>query len=499
MIVNFKTLTEKNNFSANNLSIFSFSFCRAVPLKKLLSRKLSKKDNGVEVGSINYIKNSPKIFIKAKSLSEKSYLLSLENETFEYIRPQVFKNISLKKGDLIISKDSNIGEVGFVWDDMPNAMLSSAMYKLPISKYKYYIASFLKSSLFRNQLNILVPKGATIRHAGVKFLDCLIPFSDDNKVTEFLDLISKYVVLIEIKMREKEEKIFDVIDKDLKEHSTQKNRESLNCVQISELMNENRLDVGMYSEDYRRIQDLINNYDNGVFSFDELGYSISRGQNLQVSSIGKSIYSNKNLHDYYCLILSNSITNHMTFHTDNYLGSKKQLKVIKKGDIIFTCRGNLGKCFVLCNDLKAITNIDNVHISSKKHSLEENIALACFLHYLQIINHLNNIAIQGSGADSFTKYHFDKIKIPNFKQKIIKELSNIYNHDFKFSISENEDDFTKTINSLGLYQLELLKNTIVNNIQKAFKDISQGNRLNKNNILESIYKEYLEVDYGANF
>lgn len=96
---------------------------------------------------------------------------------------------------------------------MPNAMISSAMYKLPITKNKYYIASFIKSDLFKNQLNILVPKGATIRHAGTKFLDCLIPFSEDSKITVFLDLISKYVVLIEMKMKEKEKLIFDIIDK----------------------------------------------------------------------------------------------------------------------------------------------------------------------------------------------------------------------------------------------------------------------------------------------
>ncbi len=496
MIVNYKELTEKNNFSANNLSIFSFSSCNAIPLKRLLSRKITKKDNGLEVGSINYIKNSPKMFIKAKSLSENNYLLSLENETFEYIRPQVFFDMNLKKGDLIISKDSNIGEVGFIDKDMPNAMISSAMYKLPITKNKYYIASFIKSDSFKNQLNILVPKGATIRHAGTKFLDCLIPFSEDSKITVFLDLISKYVVLIEMKMKEKEKLIFDIIDKHLIEHCSKNKKEHFDYVQMSDLMLENRFDVGMYSKAYRQIQDLIINYDNGVSSFDELGYSISRGQNLQVSSIGKSIYTNENFHDYYCLILSNSITNNMTFLMDSYLGSKKELKTIKKGDIIFTCRGNLGKCFVLCNNIKAITNIDNVHITSKKHSLEENIALSCYLHYLQKINHLNNIAIQGSGADSFTKYHFDKIKIPNFDKKIVSELAHIYNYNFEFILNENENMFEKIINDLGLYQLELLKNVFVKNIRKSFESITYGEVLDKRNIVSNIYREYLEVHDG---
>ena len=493
MIVDYKTLLKKNNFSANNLSIFSFSSCKNIPLKKLLSRNLLKKDNGVEVGSINYIKKSPNIFIKAKSLSVDNYLLTLDSETFEYIRPQVFVNMNLKKGDLIISKDSNIGEVGFIGEDMPNAMLSTAMYKLPITENKYYISSFIKSDYFREQLNILVPKGATIRHAGKKFLDCLVAFSEDDKVTKLIDLLSKYVFLIEEKMNEKESTIFLKIDNHLKENSKINEHEHFDYVKISDLTYENRFDVGMYSKEFRRIQELISHYKYGISTFDELEYSITRGQNLQVSSIGKSLYSSTNLYDYYSLVLSNSITNHMTFKVNNYLGSKQDLKTIKKGDIIFTCRGNLGKCFVLCSNIKAITNIDNVHISSDKHSLNENIMLSCYLHYLQKINHLNNIAIQGSGADSFTKYHFDKIRIPKFKNSIIDELSFLYNNSFEFEINDNESEMTKIFDCLGLYQLELLKGILINNINIAFKNITEGNDCFIDNIIAGINKDIAKI------
>ncbi len=115
---------------------------------------------------------------------------------------------------------------------------------------------------------------------------------------------------------------------------------------------------------------------------------------------------------------------------------------------------------------------------------------------MQKTNHLNNIAIQGSGADSFTKYHFDKIKIPNFDKKIIDELSNIYNMSLKIKISENEFDFLKLIENLGLYQLELLKNCIVKNIKKSFKSIIEGKMFDKNDIINDIIKEYIEVQYG---
>ena len=46
--------------------------------------------------------------------------------------------MNLKEGDLLISKDSNIGEIVILDKDYPNHMLSSALYRLPvIEKNKY--------------------------------------------------------------------------------------------------------------------------------------------------------------------------------------------------------------------------------------------------------------------------------------------------------------------------------------------------------------------------
>ena len=108
-------------------------------LAYFLSRKLDRTDLGVEVGSLSYIDKSSKYFLRTKALQDYSYILELNSETMLPILPKDFVNMHLKKGDVVISKDSNIGEVVILEKDYPDCMLSGALYKLPIKEeWKYY-------------------------------------------------------------------------------------------------------------------------------------------------------------------------------------------------------------------------------------------------------------------------------------------------------------------------------------------------------------------------
>ena len=149
-------------------------------VKDFLKRDLQRKDLGVEVGSLNYIGQSTHYFIRTKALQSHSFLPEITPETALPIMPNTFVKMNLQEGDILISKDSNIGEVVILDKDYPNFMLSSAIYRLPILKNKYYLLAFIKHSIFREQLDFMVPKGATIRHAKTMFLDCKIPMPNEN-------------------------------------------------------------------------------------------------------------------------------------------------------------------------------------------------------------------------------------------------------------------------------------------------------------------------------
>lgn len=142
---------EKHDFNLSasqyNKVIIPNDNCKLV--RDFLTRNLVRGDLGVEVGATNYIDKSPYRFIRTKALQAHSFLLDITKETALPILPNIFVQMNLKKGDLLISKDSNIGEIVILDKDYPNYMLSGAIYKLPIKeKWKYYLLSFIKHDIF---------------------------------------------------------------------------------------------------------------------------------------------------------------------------------------------------------------------------------------------------------------------------------------------------------------------------------------------------------------
>lgn len=240
-------------------------------LRSLLSRELNRNDLGKEVGSINYVSGSNFFFIKTKALQAFGFLPILNLESTESIMPQAFINHHLKAGDIILSKDSNIGETVILDKDYPNYMLSGALYKLPLSgSDKFYILAFIKHRYFRDQLNRLVPKGATLRHAGTKFLDCNIPFPVNNKeaIVNYVSNITKKIIEIEIEIKKRYSEINDIIETEIIENQKNNTTYSFAHATYSQLSIGKRLDTGVYSNTFQRITHLLTNYKWGVFYVD---------------------------------------------------------------------------------------------------------------------------------------------------------------------------------------------------------------------------------------
>ena len=259
MITSYKKIKDFKNMSSSQLSVFDFKTKNVYKLGDLLFREITASDNGLEVGSNNYIKKSNKIFMKAKAVQDYNFLPIINEETSEYIKPVAFYEMGLKKGDIIISKDSNIGEACILNQDYNDLMLSNAFYRLPINTNKLYIFSFIKSEYFKNQLDILAPKGATIRHAGKKFLECYIPFPTDKKIIEYITLLTQVIINVEESIIKKDKDIISIIDNELNNGCKQKNV-NIETLKYSELMQLQRFDVGIFSDKYKLIKNFIENY-----------------------------------------------------------------------------------------------------------------------------------------------------------------------------------------------------------------------------------------------
>ncbi len=443
-------------------------------VKKIKYLLIKEPVTGKEVGSNAYIKiKTDYKFIRTKAFTSHSFLPDLNiNGSFEYLRPFDFKDAKGKNGQRIIKENDilfvtggNVGEVVIADKTLNNSIPSSHILKLFFDdEIKYYLLAFLKNDFCKIQSNF-GPVGAI---GGLDtfnkdtLLDIIIPFpnqKNSDEVIKYVELLTKAIISKEKEIRRKHKLILEKIKKELLENQ-KPNKFKYKLPDIREIEKVERLDTGLYSKDFKKLDFLIRNYKHGVSSLEGLDYKITRGQNLQISNIGKSIYSEKPKPGFCRLLLSKHFTEFMTVVKDLYLGNPKKLKVIKKGEIIFSARGNLGRVLVFCEEIEnTITNIDNIHITNLNRALFQNIFVGTFLNFLRINNYLSKVAITGSGADSFTKYQFNLLPIPNFPESKQKEIAELYYNSVDYPTDLNLNNFleedAKWNEKAGILQLDL--------------------------------------------
>lgn len=417
-------LTNQASFSPHNYNRVIIDEESSKTVREFLSGEPLK---GEEVGSSSYIPQSHKFFVRTKALQQDSFLLDFTKDSIIPILPSKFIDNQLLEHDIIISKDSNIGETIVLDQDYPDFMLSNGLYKLPVNENKYYLLAFLKHPFFKTQLNFLVSRGATIRHAKTLFLDCKIPFPKKNKQAAISEIekLTKSIIEDEKAIRIKEKAVFDLIDAELNfEKRIKEYKYSLPSV--NDIGVTSRIDAGFYCEDYKSKQWLIANYKNGSGTLENWKYDIGRGQNLQVSAIGKSIYSNEKKKNFYTLARPTNLSDFGTVMRYEYLGNQNELSIIQPGDIIFSAEGSIGKCVMFVEPgEKVITNIHGIILNKKDHDTEESGFVCSFLRYLRKIGVLDYISVGGQGGSLAMKY-LHEVKIPYFPEEQKSRISQLY-------------------------------------------------------------------------
>lgn len=237
--------------------------------------------------------------------------------------------MNLKEGDIIISKDSNIGEIVILDKDYPNYMLSGALYKLPVAKYKYYLLAFIKHPIFREQLDFMVPKGATIRHAKTLFLDCKIPLPNTHvdETIRFIELLTQAIINKERLIRERHEKILGLIENEIV--NNQKTNQSIYTLpRFSDIEKTKRLDTSLYCEEFQYWNNLVKNYLHGSVDIISRGFTWARGTSLEQGFIGTRIDSDKFIKGFYELVLPTNISQYGYVEKSTYIGTSTNLKTI---------------------------------------------------------------------------------------------------------------------------------------------------------------------------
>jgi hypothetical protein len=301
--------------------------------------------------------------------------------------------------------------------------------KLNVVKDKYYLLAFLKHPLFKAQLEAMTPKGSTIKHAKELWLDCKIPLpveDGEKKVGLYVSLLTQALVRIEAEIRKRNEQIDSAISQELLTNQTKKTFQYQHP-SLNELNQIGRLDAGFYAEDTQRALFLIQNYSLGSKPIDKLGFQISRGQNLQVTTIGKSIYSKVPKKNFYRLAAPTDLSEYRTSRRFRYLGNARKLSVLKKGDVVFGAEGfGKGRTLIVVDDVfRTITNIHGMIFSHQGDDATLGIFVGCFLGYLRKVGLVDALAAGGSGGSLAINY-LSNVPVPLFPDDKMKAISSLY-------------------------------------------------------------------------
>lgn len=409
-------------------------------VRDFLSRSLHNTDLGNEVGSLNYIGQSTHYFLRTKALQKHTFLPEINSETTRPIYPKVFQQMNFKEGDILLSKDSNIGEIVILDKDYPNYMSSSALYRLPvIEKTKYYLLAFIKHPIFREQLDFIVPSGATIRHAKTLFLDCKIPLPNTNKenVMKYVSLLTQAIINKEKIIRDRHESILKAIEQELVDNQNSK-QIPFKYPTYKEIEAIGRFDTSLYTEEFKKWNNRVINYKHGSIDLISRGFDWSRGTSLEKKSVQTRIDSTKYIEGFYELVLPTNISQYGFVENQQFIGTSSQLKTIKQGDIIFGGEGfGKGRTYVVVEDsINVATNYHGIRIFNKNEDLIESIFIRCFLAFWREKGMIDYIGVGGSGGHCAPSY-FHLIETPKFQKNKQNEIAKLYHNPNAINNSKN--------------------------------------------------------------
>lgn len=483
---------KKNDMFTNRCSLSPFSY-RKVKFNnnniKKLEELLKNKRKGFEPGSDVYTKFGDNYFIRITDLSTTNYTFINTEDTVKLSYDGIKnKNNVIKNGDICFQTASDVGNVCIYNGE--NAYYNSHIIKLDLEEsLKYYIFSILKSKFGTAQVDV----GGSIK--GVDnfndelLLNINIPFpnyqddKENENIVKYISNITQNIINKEELIRKKNINIDKAIENELK--NNQKNNKFIYRYPTKEtFINFGRIDASIYERKVKEIEFKIKNYKNGYVHMSEL-FNYSRGQNLQVSQIGESIYSNIEKNNFYRMFTNIEMQDDRTISGFRWLGNKNKLTILPDNAVMLAADGLIvGRSFFYDRMENTITNLHPWIITPKDTSMPiyERVFLSVYLSYLKNIGYLNRIKDKSNGG-GLKKNHLDKwIIIPKFsnetKKKIASEYYNKLDKNKNLSLDNYLDKEILRNTQLGIYQLNMELISLKNKLEKIIDNLVLGKPIN---------------------
>jgi len=452
---------QKNAILSGRLSL-SPSDYRTI--KKPISTKrlavlVKRHKTGREIGSHAYMPHSPYRFLKTVNINDP---FILDETKVEFCKP-CKGAIKPKHGAILVAKDGGAQGLGeccvYEGREAATDYISAGVLCLEFDDEhdRNYVLGILKSMHFKEFIDGLTPGGSTIRHSKLLTLDYEVPWSQDAAKRQTVAEIVANLIDKERRIAEKN----SVIDKLITNELTA----GLGCIlnkthlpSRTELLATTRLDAGIYTDLVRETNHLIMNYKGGFYHIPD-HFNAKRGQNLQVTSIGESYYSDTQKNGFYRLFTNVEMTDARTITGFRWLGNKRKLATLPKNCVMLAADGMIvGRSFFFDDLPNTITNIHPWVIVAKDKSLPryKSVFLSLFLSYLKNIGYLEKIKDKSNGG-GLKKNHVEKwIIIPSFPDNVQEEIAiHYYKTAEPLLVSATLAEHKKRNSVLGIFQLNM--------------------------------------------
>lgn len=396
------------------------------------------------------------------------------------------------KGDILISTVRTYRNgIGLVTDDCENHCCSPAILVIrdiiDDRITKEYLLAILRSDFFIEQILGFQTRGMYPRLDNDAMKKVIIPIPKNNEVIKYVSLLSKAYINKYTIIKKRHAQIIDLIENEL--NANQKpNQFNYHLPKCTDLIEMGRLDTNMYTTYFKKEEFKIKNYSNGYKNIEGLGFTLSRGQNLQISNIGKSIYSKEWHKGFYTLVLPMFLSKFGTVDEVKYLGNKNALKTLKRGDLIFGAEGfEKGRSIVVVKEeTNTITNIHGITLKQDSHNLNRAIFVKCFMDYLRHKGLIDLFAVGGNGG-SLAQRYWPLIPFPLFPENVKEKIAFLYHNN------QDYDTTTFTSDNFLDKDAEYNKSSGIYELDKTAKHI----KILLNNAIDSIVNEKdVEITYS---
>lgn len=336
----------------------------------------------------------------------------------------------------------------------------------------------MKHNIFREQLDFIVPKGATIRHAKTLFLDCKIPMPSENtdNVIQFMENLTQAIVNKQRLIKERHQAILAAIEKELLDNQKD-NIFSYDYPSINYIQENGRMDATFYSEYYKKLIFPVLNYSYGHAPLTEQGLELKPGPSLEIKLLETRIDSDYFIKGFYRLITPKQILNTGVINKERFIGTPKKIPTIKFGDILFGESGT-GRTMVYLDDCNNTINNAHAHILrpiKDKCTLDKAITIRSIMQYYKEKGITDCLTVGGNGGHLSPSY-FDRVFIPNFPTEKQQEITKLYHNPITYDVKNATlDNFLELDNEFnsqaGIYeldktakQLQIILNQTIENI-----------------------------------